>query len=135
MSDRIDDIQSDVNAEIARGEDENRFGNRNELRRPAAPRLLFGPTGTTSRRNRRRRADALATGTGADMAWPGIPGRGRHPTPKTCFGSMYANLYFSDRFYGFRGRVESDGLADEAGEIRTDSSSFGPGFRISTPTG
>ena len=53
-------------------------------------------------------------------------------TQEEIFGVYDLNYYIDDRFYGFvLGRVESDGLADEATEVRTDAFvGFGPGYRI-----
>lgn len=48
------------------------------------------------------------------------------------FGVYDANYYFDKNFYGFvLGRVESDGLATLASEVKTDAFvGIGPGYRI-----
>jgi putative salt-induced outer membrane protein len=48
------------------------------------------------------------------------------------FAVYDANYYFNDSFYAFvLGRVETDGLAATAGDVKTDAFlGFGPGYRV-----
>jgi putative salt-induced outer membrane protein len=137
LNDRIDDIQSDVNDEIARGEDENRFGNP-EFNTGLSGSASLGYSGTTGN------SESQEFAVGARMRYASgqlvqtiglaldFADEAGTPTKEDVFGVYDANLYFGERFYGFvLGRIETDGLADEAGEIATDAFvGFGPGYRI-----
>lgn len=137
LNDRIDDIQTAVNDEIARGNDENRFGNPefNTGLSGSASLGYSGATGNsesqefTAGARMRYASGRLVQTIGLALDFADEAGT---PTKEDVFGVYDANLYFGDRFYGFvLGRVESDGLADTAGEVATDAFiGFGPGFRI-----
>jgi putative salt-induced outer membrane protein len=137
LNDRIDDIQSDVSDEIARGEDPNRFGNP-ELNTGLSGSASLGYSGQTGNNEsqeivagaRMRYAQGQLVQTiGLALEFTDQDGT---PTTEDVFGVYDANYYFNDRFYAFvLGRIESDGLADEAGEIATDAFiGFGPGYRV-----
>ena len=137
LNDRIDDIQRDVNDAIARGNDENRFGNPdfNSGLSGSASLGYSGATGNsesqeiTAGARMRYASGRLVQTIGLALDFADEAGK---PTEEDVFGVYDANLYFGDRFYGFvLGRVESDGLATKANEIATDAFiGFGPGFRI-----
>lgn len=137
MNDRVDDIQSVAEDDIARGEDENRFGNP-EYRPGLSGSASFGYSGQTGNSESQEVAFGarfrFASGQfvqniGLAIEFAESAGT---VTQRDVFGVYDGNYYLNDSFYGFvLGRLESDGLANEAGEIRQDGFlGIGPGYRI-----
>ncbi len=137
MNDRVDDIQSAAEDDIARGEDENRFGNP-EYRPGLSGSASFGYSGQTGNSESQEVAFGarfrFASGQfvqniGLAIEFAESAGT---VTQRDVFGVYDGNYYLNDSFYGFvLGRLESDGLANEAGEIRQDGFlGIGPGYRI-----
>jgi putative salt-induced outer membrane protein len=137
LDDRLDDIEDDVADDLERSEDASRFGNP-EFRPGLSGSASLGYSGKTGNNEsqefsagaRLRYAQGpfvQSIGLALDFADDdGVT------TKEDVFGVYDANYYFDDRFYGFvLGRVESDGLADLATEVKTDAFiGVGPGYRI-----
>jgi putative salt-induced outer membrane protein len=136
-NDRIDDIERDVNKDLARANDDMRFGNQ-EMRQGLSGSASLGYSGKTGN-NESQEFNAgarLRYGTGqfvqtlsfaADYA-----DDAGTKTKEDLLGVYDANYYFNDQLYGFvLGRVESDGLASTADDTKTDAFiGFGPGIRL-----
>jgi putative salt-induced outer membrane protein len=141
LNDRIDDIQDDVNEDLARGEDPNRFGNP-EFNTGLSGSASLGYSGQTGANESQELliGARMRHSTGQFVQTIGLAleftDEDGSPTSEDVFGVYDANYYFNDRFYGFvLGRIETDGLADEAaipGEaVGTDAFiGFGPGYRV-----
>jgi putative salt-induced outer membrane protein len=137
LNDRVDDIQSAVRDEIARGEDENRFGNP-EYRPGLSGSASLGYSGQTGN----SQSQELSLGARFRFAsGPFVQNIGLaiefaeaagNVTKRDVFGVYDGNYYFNDSLYGFvLGRIESDGLAKTAAEIKQDAFlGIGPGYRI-----
>ena len=137
LDDRIDDIEENVQDDFERSEDASRFGNP-EFRpglSGSASLSYTGNTGTSEgqeftagARLRFAQGQLVQTiGVALDFAESeGIK------TSEDVFGVYDANYYFDDRFYGFvLGRIESNGLATLATDVKTDAFvGIGPGYRI-----
>lgn len=137
MNDRVDDIQSDARDEIARGEDDNRFGNP-EYRPGLSGSASLGYSGQTGNNESQEIAlgarfrfasGAFVQNIGLAIEFAESAGS---VTQRDVFGVYDGNYYFNDSFYGFvLGRLESDGLARTAGEVRQDAFlGIGPGYRV-----
>ncbi len=137
LNDRIDDIERDINDDLARAEDASRFGNP-EFRPGLSGSASLGYSGQTGNSESqefnlgtrlRFASGQLVQTIGVAMNFADENGVS---TKEDVFGVYDANYYLTDRFYVFAlGRVESDGLADEADEFQTDAFvGVGPGYRI-----
>lgn len=137
LDDRIDDIEEVATDDIEEAEDDLRFGNPNE--QPgfsgSASLSYSGKTGnnesqefSAGARVRYEQGQWVQTlGFAIDFAEDDDD-----RTKEDTIVIYDANYYFNDRFYAFiLGRAETDGLADEATEIKTDAFlGVGPGYRI-----
>lgn len=137
LDDRLDDIEENVQDDFERSQDVSRFGNP-EFRpglSGSASLSYTGNTGTSEgqeftagARLRFAQGQLVQTiGVALDFAEDeGVK------TSEDVFGVYDANYYFDDRFYGFvLGRIESNGLATLASEVKTDAFvGVGPGYRI-----
>ena len=137
VNDQVDDIQRSIDRDIARGNDDMRFGNQ-ELRDGLTGSASLGYSGKTGNSESQEfsAGGRLRYGMGpfvqtlsfvldyADDA--GVS------TKEDVIGVYDANYYFNEKFYGFvLARVESDGLATEADDVATDAFiGVGPGVRI-----
>ncbi len=137
LNDRIDDIERDITDDLARAEDASRFGNP-EFRPGLSGSASLGYSGQTGNSESqefnlgtrlRFASGQLVQTIGVAMNFADENGVS---TKEDVFGVYDANYYLTDRFYVFAlGRVESDGLADEADEFQTDAFvGVGPGYRI-----
>lgn len=137
LDDRLDDIEERAQDDLERAEDASRFGNP-EFRPGLSGSASLSYSGSTGNNEsqefsagaRLRAAQGQVVQTiGVALEFSDEDGV---TTEEEIFGVYDLNYYFDDRFYGFvLGRVESDGLADEASEVRTDAFvGFGPGYRI-----
>lgn len=137
LDDRIDDINEDVAEDMARAEDTYRFGNP-EMRQGMSGSASLGYSGKTGNNEsqefsagaRLRFAQGpLVQTIGLALDFADDSGV---KTKEDVFGVYDANYYFNDKFYGFvLGRIELDGLAAGAGDVKTDAFlGFGPGYRI-----
>ena len=137
LNDRLDDIQTDVDKDMRRAEDEARFGNP-DFRPGLSGSASLGYSGKTG--NNESQEFALGTrlrfASGQFVQTIGVAlnfaDDAGVATKEDVFGVYDANYYLTDQFYVFGlGRVESDGLADAANEVKTDAFvGFGPGYRI-----
>lgn len=137
LDDRLDDIEENVQDDFENSQDASRFGNP-EFRPGLSGSASLGYSGKTGNnesqefsagaRLRFAQGQLVQTiGIALDFADDdGVT------TKEDVFGVYDANYYFDDRFYGFvLGRVESDGLANLATEVKTDAFvGVGPGYRI-----
>ena len=137
LDDRLDDIEERAQDDLERAEDASRFGNP-EFRPGLSGSASLSYSGSTGNNEsqefsagaRLRAAQGQIVQTiGVALEFSDEDGV---TTEEEIFGVYDFNYYFDDRFYGFvLGRVESDGLADEATEVRTDAFvGVGPGYRI-----
>lgn len=137
LDDRLDDISENAQDDLERAEDASRFGNP-EFRPGLSGSASLSYSGSTGNNEsqeftagaRLRFAQGQIVQTiGVALEFADDDGV---TTEEEIFGVYDLNYYIDDRFYGFvLGRVESDGLADEATEVRTDAFvGFGPGYRI-----
>ena len=137
LDDRIDDINEDVSDDLARGDDDSRFGNP-EFQPGLSGSASLGYSGKTGNnesqefsagaRLRYAQGQFVQTlGVALDFADDnGVK------TKEDVFAVYDANYYFNDQFYAFvLGRVETDGLANAANENKVDGFiGVGPGYRI-----
>lgn len=137
LDDRIDDIDREARDDLERAEDAARFGNP-EYRPGLSGSASLGYSGKTGNnesqefslgaRLRYAQGQFVQTiGVALDFADDdGVK------TKEDVFAVYDANYYFNDSFYGFvLGRVESNGLAVLASDVKTDAFiGFGPGYRI-----
>ena len=137
LDDRLDDIEERAQDDLERAQDASRFGNP-EFRPGLSGSASLSYSGSTGNNEsqefsagaRLRFAQGQVVQTiGVALEFSDEDGV---TTEEEIFGVYDLNYYFDDRFYGFvLGRVESDGLADEVTEVRTDAFvGFGPGYRI-----
>ena len=137
LNDRIDDVSTDARDDLARGDDDYRFGNP-EYRPGLSGSASLGYSGQTGNNEsqefsagaRLRFAQGQLVQTiGVALNFADDNGV---TTKEDVFGVYDANYYITDKFYGFvLGRVESDGLAALATDVRTDAFlGVGPGYRI-----
>ncbi len=137
LDDRIDDIEEDARDDLERAEDASRFGNP-EFRPGLSGSASLGYSGKTGNNEsqefsagaRLRFAQGQMVQTiGLALDFADVSGV---KTKEDVFGVYDANYYFNDSFYGFvLGRVESDGLAALATDVKTDAFiGIGPGYRI-----
>ena len=137
VNDRIDDINDDVNEDMDRARDEARFGNP-EGRPGLSGSASLGYSGKTGNNEsqefalgaRLRYAQGQFVQTiGVAMDYADDAGV---KSKEDVFAVYDANYYLTDRFYLFAlGRIQTDGLANAAGEVKTDAFlGFGPGYRI-----
>lgn len=141
VNDRIDDINEVVAEDMARSEDAARFGNP-EARQGLSGSASVGYSGKTGNNE----SQELSAGVrlsytqgnfvqtiGAVVDFAEDQGR---KTKEDILAVYDANLYFDQSLYGFvLARIEADGLASTAGDVRRDGFlGFGPGYRvINTP--
>lgn len=137
VNDRVDDIQSAAEDDIARGEDDSRFGNP-EYRPGLSGSASLGYSGQTGN------SESQEVSVGARLRFatgPYIQNIGMAieyaeaagaVTKRDVFGVYDGNYYFNDSLYGFvLGRIESDGMASTALDIRQDAFlGIGPGYRV-----
>ena len=137
LDDRIDDLNQDARDDLDRSNDDYRFGNP-EYRPGLSGSASLGYTGQTGNNEsqtfsagaRLRFAQGQLIQTiGVALEFEDEAGV---RTKEEVFGVYDANYYINDKVYGFvLGRVQSDALADEANENRTDAFiGVGPGYRI-----
>ncbi|PLL11409.1 DUF481 domain-containing protein [Tabrizicola sp. TH137] len=141
VNDRIDDINEVVDEDFARSEDAARFGNP-ETRPGLTGSASIGYSGKTGNNE----SQELSAGVrlsytqgnfvqtlGAALDFAEDQDR---KTKEDILAVYDANLYFDQSLYGFvLARIEADGLANTAGDVRRDAFlGFGPGYRvINTP--
>ncbi|MDT8855333.1 DUF481 domain-containing protein [Paracoccaceae bacterium Fryx2] len=137
IDDSINDINYAVTTDLARGNDDYRFGNP-EFRPGLSGSASLSYTGkdgdndsqelTLGARLRFAQGQLVQT-IGALVEFTEATGT---KTKQDVFGIYDANYYFTDRFYGFvLGRVVTDGLADAADDFKHDAFiGIGPGYRI-----
>ncbi len=137
MGDRIDDVQSSVADDIARGEDDRRFGNP-EFRPGLSGSASLGYSGQTGNSESqdlslgarfRFASGPFVQNIGLAMEFAETAG---NVTQRDVFGVYDGNYYVNSSLYGFvLGRIESDGLAKKASETKQDAYlGVGPGYRI-----
>jgi len=137
LNDRIDDIDEAVADDLARSEDAARYGNP-EYRPGLSGSASLGYSGKTGNNESQELSlgARLRHNSGNFVQTIGVvldyAESGGTSTKEDVFGVYDANYYFNDRFYGFvLGRVETDGLASAAGDVKTDAFiGVGPGWRI-----
>jgi len=136
IDEQIRDISRDVEDDMARAQDENRFG-APETRDGLSGSASLGYSGKTGNQEsqdlllgaRLRYAQGQLVQTiGVVLDFTETD---NEATKEDVFGVYDANYYFNDNFYGFAlGRVNTDGLA-VGNDIKTDAFlGFGPGYRI-----
>lgn len=137
VADRIDDVETAVADDMARSEDAARFANP-EFRPGLSGSASVGYSGKTGNSKsqdlsagiRLRYAQGnLVQTLGAALDFQEAAGT---KTKEDILAVYDANYYFNESFYGFvLARLESDGLASTAADIRRDGFlGFGPGYRI-----
>jgi putative salt-induced outer membrane protein len=137
LNDRLDDQSEAVADDIARGDDDSRFGNP-EYRPGLSGSASLGYSGKTGNNEsqefsagaRLRFAQGqLIQNIGIALDFADDNGV---KTKEDVFAVYDANYYFNDQFYAFvLGRVETDGLANAANENKVDGFiGVGPGYRI-----
>ncbi|MFC0278702.1 YdiY family protein [Falsigemmobacter intermedius] len=142
VNDRLDDVERDVREDMDRANDAARFGNPefNPGFSGSASLGYSGKTGNNETQDlsvglRLRHAQGpLVQTLGAVLDFQEADGS---KTKQDVFAVYDANYYFNDQFYVFAlARVQTNGLADTADEIRRDAFvGIGPGYRfINTPT-
>ena len=133
LNERIDDIESDVKTDLARGEDTQRFG---PLGVPQGWRgsmaLSTSATSGNTDTDELSLGSRLTYGTGKWVHLFGIAAEyGRTSgavTKEEAFVTYEANRYFTDRFYMFGlGRYQYDGVG---GTTHEGFIGFGPGIRV-----
>lgn len=136
-SDRVDDVQALATDGLARGDDENRFGNP-EFRPGLSGSLSLSYAGQTGNSESQEFAAGarLRYASGQFVQTIGFAldfaDTAGVRTKEDVFGIYDGLYYFDEKFYGFvMGRIESDALAVTADDIATDAFiGFGPGYRI-----
>ncbi|RRH70095.1 DUF481 domain-containing protein [Falsigemmobacter faecalis] len=142
VNDRLDDVERDVREDMARANDAARFGNPefNPGFSGSASLGYSGKTGNNETQDlsvglRLRHAQGpLVQTLGAVLDFQEANGS---KTKQDVFAVYDANYYFNDQFYAFAlARVQTNGLADTADEVRRDAFvGVGPGYRfINTPS-
>ena len=137
LNDRLDDIETKVADDQARGNDDFRFGNP-DIRSGLSGSASLSYTGTKGNSD----TQDFSLGTRLRFAsgpWVQTLGMAIDfseaagvKSKQDVFGVYDVNYYINDRFYGFvLGRVQNDGLAKTAAETQTDAFiGAGPGYRI-----
>jgi putative salt-induced outer membrane protein len=137
LEDRLDDIDEAIADDLARSNDDNRFGNP-DFQPGLSGSASLGYSGKTGNnesqefsagaRLRYAQGQFVQTlGVALDFADDnGVK------TKEDVFAVYDGNYYFNDQFYAFvLGRVETDGLANTASETKADGFiGVGPGYRI-----
>ncbi len=137
LNDRLDDIRELADDDIAEANDDLRFGN------PDAQQGFSG-SASLSYAGQTGNNESQELSVGARLRYAAGPWvqtlgfaidfaeDGDAKTKEDTLVVYDANYYFNDRFYAFiLGRAVTDGLADTAGDIRTDAFlGVGPGYRI-----
>jgi putative salt-induced outer membrane protein len=137
LDDRLDDIEEDARDDLERAEDSARFGNP-EYRPGLSGSASLGYSGKTGNNEsqefslgaRLRYAQGQFTQTiGVALDFADDDGV---KIKEDVFAVYDANYYLTEQFYVFAlGRIQTDGLADEAGEISDDAFiGVGPGYRV-----
>ena len=137
LNDRIDDIQTSAADDIARGQDENRFGNP-EFRPGLSGSASLGYSGQTGNgpsqdlslgARLRYASGPYVQNIGMALEYAESAGEA---TQRDVFAVYEGNYYFNDSFYGFvLGRLESDGMATAADEIKQNAFlGVGAGYRV-----
>lgn len=149
LDDRIDDIEQDVNEDMARAEDASRFGNPDQ-RQGFSGSAALGYSGKTGNNDSQdfslglrlhNVSGAFVQTLGAAIDFSESEGSS---TKEDIFAVYDGNYYFNDRFYGFvLGRVQMDGLADQltaqemadgltlGDKVKRDAFlGVGPGYRV-----
>ncbi len=137
VDDSIDDITDSVADDMARAEDASRFGNP-EFRPGLSGSASVGYSGKTGNSEsqdlsigmRLRYAQGnFVQSIGAALDFQESA---NVKTKEDVLAVYDANYYFDQNFYGFvLARVESDGLAAAATDVRRDAFlGFGPGYRV-----
>ncbi len=141
LNNRLDDIERDINRDMRRAEDESRFGNP-EFRPGLSGSASLGYSGQTGNNESQEfnLGTRLRFASGQLIQTIGVAinfaDNDGVASKEDVFGVYDANYYLTDQFYVFAlGRVESDGLADEAIDpakrYQTDAFiGVGPGYRI-----
>lgn len=137
VNDRIDDINEIVAEDMERAEDAARFGNP-EARAGLSGSASIGYSGKTGNNESQEFSGGVrlsyaqgnfvqTLGAAVDFAEDGVG-----KTKEDIFAVYDANYYFDQSFYGFvLARLEADGLASTAGDVRRDGFlGFGPGYRV-----
>ena len=154
LNDRIEDIERDVNEDMARAEDSARFGSP-EYEEGLSGSVSLGYSGKTGNNESQDTTLAFRLRHGMGQfeqtigAVVDFSESNNTSTKKDLFAIYDANYYFNDRVYAFiLGRIQVDGLADEpltadeiadgvtlASKVKRDGFlGFGPGYRvINTP--
>ena len=141
VNDRIDDINEVVTEDMERAEDAARFG-APESRQGLSGSASIGYSGKTGNNESQEFSGGVrlsyaqgnfvqTIGAALDFAEDSTA-----KTKEDILAVYDANYYFDQSFYGFAlARLEADGLADTADEVRRDGFvGFGPGYRvINTP--
>lgn len=137
LEDRIEDIEDDVAEDLDRSNDDLRFGNP-ENRPGLSGSASVGYSGKTGNNE----SQEFSAGARLRFAQgPFVQNMGLaldyadddgESNKEDIFAVYEGNYYFNDRFYGFvLGRVERDGLASTAEDIKTDGFiGVGPGYRV-----
>lgn len=146
LDDRIDDITADVNTDMARGQDAERFGPNGVVQgfRGSLALTASGTSGNTDT-GEVSGAGRLTYGIGA---WNHSAGfaveygeANGNKSEEKFFGTYEASRYFTPEFYMFGiGRFEFDGYSVDAAGVEIPGNEtdaflgFGPGYRvINTP--
>jgi len=141
LNDRIDTITDDVDTQLARGQDDYRFGNP-DFQPGLSGSASLGYGGSTGNNETQDLTIGFrlrsATGSFVQVISAALDyeTEGDTDTKRDLFAVYDGNYYFNNNLYGFvLGRVNSDGLAETADETRTDGFvGFGPGYRlVNTP--
>ncbi|MBD3786395.1 MAG: DUF481 domain-containing protein [Sphingomonadales bacterium] len=137
LNDRLDDVTESVEDDLARANDDARFGNP-AMRQGMSGSASLGYSGKTGNNDSQELSLGARLGYAAGP-WAHTLGlvvdyseADGSKTKEDTFLVYDANYYFNDQFYAFvLGRAERDGLADTAGDTRTDAFlGFGPGYRV-----
>lgn len=142
INDRLDDVEEVVREDMERANDAARFGNPefNPGFSGSASLGYSGKTGNNETQDlsiglRLRHAQGpLVQTLGAVIDFQEA---NNQKTKQDVFAVYDANYYFNQNFYAFAlARVQTDGLANDAGDIRRDAFiGIGPGYRfVNTPT-
>lgn len=137
VNDRIDDINEIVAEDMERAEDAARFGTP-EARSGLSGSASIGYSGKTGNNESQEFSGGVrlsyaqgnfvqTLGAAVDFAEDAVG-----KTKEDILAVYDANYYFDQSLYGFvLARLESDGLASTAGDVRRDGFiGFGPGYRI-----
>lgn len=137
VNDRIDDINEIVEEDMQRAEDAARFGSP-DARQGLSGSASVGYSGKTGNNESQEFSGGVrlsyaqgnfvqTIGAAVDFAEDSVG-----KTKEDIFAVYDANYYFDQSFYGFvLARLESDGLASTAGDVRRDGFvGFGPGYRV-----